>query len=320
MGERVSLAEGGGGVEMNRLIKKCRELLGPTGEWKHSDNDSAILEDLVFTTDSYTVDPLFFPGGNIGDLVFSGTVNDLLMMGAEPLGLAVGMVIEEGFEKDQLFSILETVGRLSKEHGIPIVTGDTKVMPKGKVDGLVATSSGVGRTKRPFDLPLAEGDKLIVSGGIGEHGAALLATRFGMETCLESDSAPLTREVAAVAKSIKQAKDLTRGGLAAAVNELAQRGKVSLELCECPMKKEVKAVTGMLGLDPYSLACEGRMLCVVAEKDAKKVEAALKKLNALASVVGTVTGESPKGEVRLHTRFGSRILPMPSGTIVPRIC
>lgn len=320
----VKLSEGSGGRDMLRLIDTIASHLSYRGDWQNTDNDGATLMlpngyHLVFTTDSYVVTPAFFPGGNIGKLAFCGTVNDLAMMGATPLGLSMGLILEEGMKKDELNEILATIGELSKEHKIPIATGDTKVMERGALDKIVINTSGVGIVKQPLHTPLTPGDKIIFSGGIGEHGTALLAKRFELETELITDSKPLHEEIAAIKDNIKQARDITRGGVAAVLNELATKNGVKFYLDEdiVPMKGQVRALTELLGIEPYNLACEGRFVCFAAADRADKVLATLKKFNNMATIVGEVKIGSG---VEIQTRFGSKLLSMPIGELVPRIC
>jgi len=305
----VRLSEGAGGREMNSLIKKIRERF-PKSNWKSTEDDSAHIQvngKLFFTSDSYVVTPIFFPGGDIGKIAFCGTVNDLAVMGAKPLGLSLSLIIEEGLPKEDLFKIIDSIAKLSKETGVPIVTGDTKVMEKGAVDKIIINTSGVGITDNPLTKEIKEGDKIIVSGSIGDHGAALLAKRFDIESCIITDSKPLWDEISKIAHLIKRAKDITRGGLAAVLNELCP---CELDEKLIPIKREVKSLTEFLGLDPFSLACEGRFVCVTNQPD--------KVLELLpdAKIIGEVT----KKDVVLNTGFGKRLLPVPSGNIVPRIC
>jgi hydrogenase expression/formation protein HypE len=320
---KVKLSEGSGGSEMNELIGTLRKLMPYKGKWQLCDDDSAVLkhgnEFIVFTTDSFIVDPLFFPGGNIGHIAFSGTLNDLAVMGAEPLGLSLSFVIEEGFEKDDLNKIIKTIGNLSKKYKIPVVTGDTKVMEKGKVDKLVVNTSGVGIAKNIFDKKINPGDKIIVSGSIGDHTIALLSKRFDYETGLVTDSKPVIEEIRAINKFVKQAKDPTRGGLASVLNELSKRNKVGMIIDETnvPFKKEVRSVTEMLGLDIYTLASEGRFVCVVGAGDAEATVGILKKFNTEAALIGEIT---PGNQVIIKTKIGTRLLPEPTGSLVPRIC
>ena len=319
--EKVKLSEGSGGKEMQALVSEIRSRLY-SGKWKNTKDDSASLDfngKLFFTSDSYVVTPIFFPGGNIGKIAFCGTVNDLSVMGAKPLGISLSLVIEEGLPKEELFKVIETIGWLSKKHRIPIVTGDTKVMEKGAVDKLVVNTSGIGIAKRTLDEKLVEGDHIIVSGGLGEHAAALLAERFEMDSGIKTDSKPLWSEISSVIDLIKQAKDITRGGLAAVLNELAEKNKKQffIEEEKIPVKKEVRALTDILGIDFYPLACEGRFVCVCPAKNSKAVVKKLQRFNPIAADIGEVRGGSG---VLVQTRFGKKPLNNPSGKIVPRIC
>lgn len=318
----ITLAHGSGGKEMNELIRGFG--FSNRGRWKNFDSDSATYDlgngkFLAFTTDSFVVSPLFFPGGNIGSLAFSGTVNDLAVIGAEPIGISLSTVIEEGFSAGDLRLIIETINKLSSEYNIPIATGDTKVMEKGKIDSIVINTSGVGIADSLLDKRIIAGDKVIISGGIGEHAVALLSKRFSFETCIETDSKPVINEVKAVKRLIKAAKDPTRGGIASALNEICIRNKVGMILYEdkIPAKDEVRQVTEMFGINLYELACEGRFVCIAAKENAPEVENILKKFNKDASIIGEITGDE---RVVVQTILGKRVLPMPSGRIVPRIC
>jgi len=317
----ITLAHGSGGREMDELIRS----LGITyrGDWQSCDDDAAVLRIaggwLVFTTDSFIVDPLFFPGGDIGDLAFNGTVNDLAVMGAKPLGISMAAVIEEGFAKKDFLRIMGSVKRLSEQTKIPLVTGDTKVMERGKVDKIILASSGVGFATELFDKKPAAGDVLLVSGSIGDHAAAVLAKRFDYEADIKSDTKPLLAAVDSVRDYVKAAKDITRGGLAAVANEMAARAGLRIVLDEekIPIKKPVKTICSLLGVEPYSLACEGAFICAVENSNAAAAEKALKSLDANAMIIG----EFVKGtRVVVKTLVGHRILGAPSGRIVPRIC
>jgi hydrogenase expression/formation protein HypE len=320
----VKLSEGSGGRDMLALLDTIAERLPYRGDWDHTDNDSATLKIaddkyLVFTTDTYVVTPAFFPGGNIGKLAFCGTVNDLAMMGARPLGLSMGLVLEESMPKSELNEIIDTIGKLSKEHKIPVATGDTKVMERGALDKIVINTSGVGIVEKPLQAKLKPGDKIIFSGGIGEHGTALLAKRFELETDLKTDSKPLHEEIEAVKDDIKQARDITRGGVAAVLNELAGKAGVKFFIEEeiVPMKSQVFALTEILGIEVYNLACEGRFVCFASADKADAVVKKLKKFNDMATIIGEVqAGEN----VEIQTRFGKKLLSMPIGELVPRIC
>ncbi len=319
--EEVKLSEGSGGREMQALVSEIRSRLYK-GKWKNTGDDAASLDfngRLFFTSDSYVVTPIFFPGGNIGTIAFCGTVNDLSVMGAKPLGISLSLVVEEGLPKKELFKVIETISMLSRKHRIPVVTGDTKVMEKGSVDRLVINTSGIGIAKRVLDEKLEEGDQIIVSGGLGEHAAALLAERFEMESGIKTDSKPLWKEINSVLSIVKQAKDITRGGLAAVLNELAEKNgkQFFVEEGKIPVKKEVHALTDILGIDFYPLACEGRFVCICAKEKSREVLRRLKKFNPMASNIGKV--RRGKGVI-VQTRFGAKPLNSPSGKIVPRIC
>lgn len=323
----ITLADGSGGKEMDDLIRSYG--FAARGAWRHCDDDAASFDlgdgrRLVFTTDSYTVTPLFFPGGDIGHLAVCGTINDLVVMGATPLGLSLGLVLEEGFPKEELLRVLASVKKVSEETGVPIVTGDTKVMEKGKLDRMVINTSGVGlvdsrRGERLLDAAPQPGDKVILSGGLGEHAVALLSRRFDYATRTISDSKPLIGEMRSIAALVKVAKDPTRGGIAAALNELSSRHSVGFLLDErsIPAKEEVRRVVEMLGLDLYTLACEGRLICIVSPEKTDDALRILRGFNEVAAVIGVVT-DDPR--VLLQTFLGRRVLPKPSGRIVPRIC
>ncbi len=320
----VTLAHGSGGKEMEGLIKSFN--LPHKGGWKNQDNDSATLDIgsgnlLVFTTDSFIVDPVFFPGGDIGHLAVCGTINDLAVMGARPLGLSLGLVIEEGFAMKDIRKIISSIKRLSAMTDIPVVTGDTKVMEKGKLDNIMINTSGVGIAKKDELLTkkLEPGDRVIISGGLGEHAVALLSKRFDYETAIVSDSKPLVEEMGAVKGLIKSAKDATRGGIAAVLNEICEKNNIGMLLDEesIPAKPEVKHVTEMLGINLYELACEGRFVCIASEKNSRLVEKRLKRFNPDAAIIGEIT---KKKGVIIQTILGKMILAQPTGRIVPRIC
>lgn len=317
--DRITLAEGSGGKEMGELIKSLG--MDTRGEWKHTDDDASVLDigggkHLVFTTDSFTVDPLFFPGGDIGHLAACGTINDLCMMGARPSGISLSLIIEEGFKRKSLLKVIDSFKKVCRECSIPIATGDTKVMPRGKIDGLVMNTSAVGITGALLNKKPEERDSIVLSGAIGDHAVALLSKRFDYETDIVTDSKPLIDQVESVKGLIRLAKDPTRGGLAAALNEISDRSGAGILIHEgkIPIKPQVKRVTEMLGLDPLQLACEGCFVCMT-DKPETVVEA-LRKHDQNAAVIGEVTGD----RVMLETGLGRRVLAMPKGRIVPRIC
>ncbi len=320
MKDIITLAHGSGGSEMEQLIKSFN--LTSRGKWKNCDNDSSTYDlgdgrKLAFTSDSFIVTPIFFPGGDIGHLAFSGTVNDLLVMGAKPLGLSCSLVLEEGFPQSDLMKIMESIKALSDKYEIPIVTGDTKVMEKGKIDKIIINTSGTGIIEPDDELTktIKPGDKVIISGGLGEHAVALLSKRFEYTTNIITDSKPLVDEFNKIRHIIKIAKDPTRGGLAAILNEIAEKNQCSIILDEesIPAKEEVKKVVEMLGINIYQLACEGRFVCIASEDNAPHV---------ISEIPGAkVIGEIIEGDkVIIQTILGKRFMPPPSGRIVPRIC
>jgi len=320
----VSLAEGSGGADMTELIDSFK--FTNRGRWGNWDNDAATVnigasKRLLFTTDSYVVTPVFFPGGDIGRIAACGTINDLAVMGAEPLGLSVALVLEEGYPKRDLMRIISSIDKVSVACGVPVVTGDTKVMERGKVDGIVINTAGVGlaSAKSLLGRKPKVGDKVILSGGLGEHAVALLSRRFDFECDIVSDGKPILKEMRAVRGRIKLAKDVTRGGLAATTNEVCKKYGIGMLLDESriPVKEGVRKAAELLGIDPYELACEGRFMCVAEHRNAKKVEGALRRFNREAAVIGEVTSG---GDVIVQTFLGKRMMPQPRGRIVPRIC
>ena len=301
-------------------------------------NDGAIFElegvRLAFSTDSYTVDPIFFPGGNIGDLAINGTVNDLTMCGATPLYLSVGLIIEEGFSLDRLETIINDMGQAAKAAGITVITGDTKVVPKGTADQIFINTSGIGLIPQNIQVACDKarvGDKIILSGTIADHGITILTQREGLsfETSLQSDSAPLNHMVKKMFKSaggnaIHVLRDPTRGGVGTALNEIAEMSKLGIEIVEdsIPLKPEVAGACELLGFDPLYLANEGKLLAFVS---AENSDAVLKTMRSDpygkdAAVIGEVIDDHP-GRVFLKTRIGGkRIVDMLAGEQLPRIC
>jgi hydrogenase expression/formation protein HypE len=284
---------------------------------------------LVVTTDSYVIKPLFFPGGDIGRLAVSGTVNDLAMMGAsEPLGLTCAVVIEEGFARADLERIRDSMRTACREAGVRIVTGDTKVMGKGELDGMIVNTAGVALADRVVrDAGLQPGDLIIVTGSIGDHGFAVMAARHGLqlEGELHSDVAPLNGLVRAAlaAGEIAAMKDPTRGGVASALHEMAGKAKVGIVLDEAalPVRAQVRAASELLGIDPLHVANEGKALLGVRPGSAERVLGALRAhpLGRDAAVIGTCVSER-QGSVILDTGFGRRLLAEPEGELLPRIC
>ncbi len=300
-------------------------------------NDAAVLESvtgrLAYTTDSFVVDPIFFPGGTIGSLAVHGTVNDLAMMGARPLWLSVGLIIEEGFGKTELKAILKDMRQAADRAGVKIVTGDTKVVPRGKADKIFISSSGIGVIEHGLEIHGANaraGDAIIVSGTIGDHGIAVMAGREGLEVGADivSDSAALNglagEIIAAVGGALHVLRDPTRGGVATTLKEIALQSGVSVTLREeaLPITPAVRGVCSLLGLDPLFVANEGKLLAFVAPEAAEAALAVIKRhpLGARAALIGTVEGALP-GRVRMETVVGGlRTVEMLSGEQLPRIC
>lgn len=330
----VTLAHGAGGRLMHRLVDDVfrRAFAEPALDAGH---DGAVLafgeQRLAMTTDSFVVRPLFFPGGDIGSLAVHGTVNDLAMCGARPLYLSCAFIIEEGLPVETLRRVADSMARAAREAGARLVTGDTKVVERGKADGLYVNTAGVGlfEAREPV-LPsrIRPGDVLLLSGGVGAHGAAILSVREGLsfETKLLSDSACVWPEVAALLGAgvdIHCLRDLTRGGLATAVNELAQAAKVGIEMEEAsvPVACETRAACELFGLDPLYMACEGRFAAFVpAAQEALALETLRAATEGRARSVGRAVA-GPAGRVRLRTALGvDRILDMLEGEPLPRIC
>lgn len=334
MGDSILLAHGSGGKLSHELVEK-RILPFLANPALNKLDDSAVFEAsgrLAFTTDSYVVNPIFFPGGDIGRLGVCGTVNDLAMNGARPLYLSLSAIIEEGFLLSELEQIMQSISKAAEEADVSIIAGDTKVVNRGQADKLFITTSGVGTIPPGVDISGANakaGDKVLLSGTIGDHGIAVMSQREGLRfsMALESDCAPLNQLVSQmleVSSKIHCLRDPTRGGLATTLSELARQSKVGIvvEEVEIPVKAEVKAVCELLGLDPIYVANEGKLVAVVAPGDADKVLAQMKQHNygRDAVIIGEVTGEHP-GKVIMRTKLGpSRIVDMLSGELLPRIC
>jgi hydrogenase expression/formation protein HypE len=294
-------------------------------------HDAAVLnipaQKIAFTTDSYVIHPLIFPGGDIGSLAIHGTVNDLAMSGAKPLYISVGFIIEEGLKMEDLWSIACSMRKAADACGVEIATGDTKVVDQGKGDGVFINTAGIGVIEHDLNISASSiraGDKVIVSGDIGRHGIAIMAVRSGLEfgTTIESDSAPVSHQALALIDADLQVhclRDITRGGLASVLNELATSAGVSIEIDELsiPVREDVSAACELLGFDPLYVACEGRFVSFIAKEDCKE---ALEILGTEARVVGTVTtGSTPP--VVMKSRIGSkRVVSLLSGEQLPRIC
>ena len=298
-------------------------------------DDSAVFDvrgPVAFTTDSYVVTPIFFPGGDIGKLAVCGTVNDLAMSGAYPLYLSLSFIIEEGFSKKDLEAVVASVKQTADEAGVAIVTGDTKVVDRGSVDKLYINTAGVGTVAQNADISGANatpGDKILLSGPVGDHGIAVMSKREGLSfsTQLVSDCAPLNGLVASMLKAssnIHCLRDPTRGGLATTLNELARQSqvKILIEEEQVPVREEVLAACEMLGFDPLYVANEGKLVAVVATSDAQRVLEEMRKnrYGEQAVIIGEVVEGEP-GRVVMKTHLGTnRIVDMLTGDLLPRIC
>jgi hydrogenase expression/formation protein HypE len=291
-------------------------------------------KEIVITGDGHTVYPLFFPGGDLGTLSICGTVNDLIMMGAEPLALTSMIVIEEGFEFEKLGKLVESMNLKSKEANISIIAGDTKVMPRNTLNEIIIATTGIGikdKKIKVLDKNLKPGDKIIITGSIGDHGTALMASREGLNisTDLKSDLSLLLEIYNAIKVEIKNnyihaMKDPTRGGIAAALNDWATKSNVSILIDEekVPLKNQVTAICDILGLDPYNIACEGRALLAV---DPKHSDDILKKIRSTkigrdAVIIGEVKADHPKRVFLKTIVGGTRFIDTPIGEPIPRIC
>jgi hydrogenase expression/formation protein HypE len=330
--DKILLGHGSGGKLMHALIEEYfSPAFGNSGA-----GDSAIIEvrskKLAYTTDSYVVSPLFFPGGNIGDLAVCGTVNDLSVAGAEPLYLTAGFIIEEGFPLADLKRIISSMATAAQQAGVTIVAGDTKVVNKGKADGVFINTSGIGVLGEGIDISpknIREGDTVIVSGELGNHGVAILAERNGLtfEPAIVSDTRPLNtlvRSMYQVSGKIRFMRDPTRGGLATTLKEAALESGLCIRIREqaLPVPPPVKGACSLLGLDPLYVANEGILMAVVDAGDADRIVSAMRNHDdgKNATIIGTVDRSSP-GMVLLETAIGgSRILDMLQGEQLPRIC
>jgi hydrogenase expression/formation protein HypE len=331
----VLMAHGGGGRLMHQLIGKMflTAFSNPLLETNH---DSAVVDwtgkKLAFTTDSYVVRPIFFPGGDIGSMAVHGTVNDLAMSGARPVYLSAGFILEEGLPMETLWRVVCSMRAAAQKCGVQIITGDTKVVDKGKGDGLFINTAGIGVVEHQQKIApqtVRPGDAVLVSGDLGRHGMAIMAVREGLEfeSRIESDSAPVHEIVLELLKAgveIHCLRDLTRGGLASTLNEIAEAAgvKIAIEEKFVPVREDVHAACEMLGLEPLHVACEGRFAAFIAEKDAERAVKIMRAhaVGMEAAIIGQVTeGAAPL--VTLKSAIGaSRILDMPSGEQLPRIC
>jgi hydrogenase expression/formation protein HypE len=331
----IVLAHGSGGKLSHQLIDKIvlpqfrNELLEPL-------HDGAIFsiggQRVAFSTDSYVVNPIFFPGGDIGKLAVHGTVNDLAMCGARPLYLSVGFILEEGTPMEEFWRVVQSMREAASSAGVMLVTGDTKVVDRGKADKIFINTSGIGLIPEGINIGPSRAqpnDKIIISGAMAVHGIAIMSVREGLEfeTEIASDTAPLNGLVEAIldaGKDIHVLRDPTRGGITSALTEIAQAAKVGMLLDEAhiPISEEVKGACEILGLDPLYVANEGKLLAVVAPTDADRVLSAMQAhpLGKEAAIIGEVTSDHP-GFVMMKTRVGgTRVVDMLSGEQLPRIC
>jgi len=350
--DKISILHGGGGVYMHKLLK---EQIVPRFKPRKSLEiplsllaDSAVIEEIAFTTDSYTVKPIFFPGGDIGRLSVSGTINDLSMVGAKPLAISCALILEEGFEFSKLNKILESIQKTAEEAGVDVVTGDTKVVERGKLDQIIINTAGIGKRHEKLDENLRKvssdgrslksrwldprnirpGDKLILSGTIGDHAIAVMAAReeLGLEApTVKSDAAPLNDLISKALEigGVVAAKDPTRGGLAALLNEWHEVTEIGLLIkeSEVPIREEVRTACDILGIEPFELANEGKTVLAVSRQYAEEVLEAIRShpLGRNASIIGEFTKEY-EGVVVETEIGGLRYVPMPIGDPVPRIC
>ena len=333
--EHVQLAHGGGGRRMHELLEG---LLLPSFSSQQllERHDGAVLDiagaRLAFTTDSYVVKPLFFPGGDIGTLAVNGTVNDLAMCGARPLYLSSAFILEEGFAMESLRRVVESMRLSAAETGVQMVTGDTKVVDRGSGDGIFINTAGIGVVEHSLRIApsaVRSGDIVLVSGDVGRHGIAIMATREGLsfETTLESDCAPLWEPVSALLQAgiqIHCLRDLTRGGLSSGLIEIAETAQVriSIEEFAVPVREDVAGACEILGLDPLYLANEGRFVVFLPEPETGRALEILSRYSVSGGAVriGQVL-EKPRGMVTMKSRLGTeRVLDMLSGEQLPRIC
>jgi len=334
--EQIVMGHGAGGRMSHQLIQKAFVSVFQNPALQTGD-DAAMLQpvpgmQLSISTDSHVVTPLFFPGGDIGRLAVCGTVNDVAMLGAKPLYLTAGFILEEGLEMSTLQRVIASMQAAAQEANVQIVAGDTKVVQKGKADGLYITTAGVGIIPIGTNVSGAQakpGDMIILSGSIGDHGIAVLGARgeLGFQSTIQSDVAPLNHLIEAMlhaSQNIHVLRDPTRGGLATTLNEIATQSNVGIMLDEktLPIHPEVAAACEMLGFDPLYIANEGKLVAMVSREDAESVLRAMRvtRYGEDAVIIGEVTAE-PRGRVLLKTSLGStRVVDMLAGEMLPRIC
>ena len=351
MTEKIKVAQGAGGELMDQLIKE-KILKYFKTESKDIEvplsflDDSAVVDSVVFTTDSHTVRPIIYPGGDLGSLAVAGTVNDVSVMGAKPIALSTGFIVEEGLSSETFEAIVKSMGETAKKADVPIVTGDTKVVEKGAIQEFMINTTGIGKRTSLLDKNIAEvkryrkfnsrwlldsnlekGDKIILSGNIGEHGVALMSFRegYGFETEIKSDVAPVNKLMEKILSigGIVSAKDPTRGGLANTVNDFSEKSKTGIILYEedIPITTGVRSACDMLGIDPLEIGNEGKVVIGVVKEKADEVLSAMKKhpLGKNAVIIGEAT-DKIRGVVLETAIGGKRNLHKPIGDPVPRIC
>ena len=335
--ETIQMAHGAGGVLSRELTRKVFLPCFGNSLLDVLDDQAKIFlasGRIAFTTDTFVVSPIFFPGGNIGDLAVNGTVNDLAVGGADPLYLSAGFVLEEGFPLSDLGGIVKSMAHAAARAGVRIVTGDTKVVEKGQCDGIFINTSGIGFLREGTDLScgnIKPGDSILVSGSLGDHGMAVMTAREGLsfQSGITSDTVSLNGMIGAIlddVPSVHTMRDPTRGGLAATLNELAEASKTGIVLNEVslPVRPEVQGACELLGIDPLTVANEGKIVVAVPAESAEKVLQIMQQHTEIsrgyASIVGTAVKDHP-GMVVINTALGSRrILEMPVGEQLPRIC
>jgi len=334
----IVMGHGAGGKMMNDLIQHLfasefhNDLLAQLSDSTALELSADNAQRFAFSTDSFVVSPLFFPGGDIGELAVNGTVNDLAMSGAKPLFLSAGFILEEGLEMEMLGRITASMARACERARVQIATGDTKVVNKGHGDGIYINTSGIGVIPAGVDISpqnARPGDAILVSGTLGDHGIAIMSVRegLGFESQIQSDTAPLNRlvaEILAATQEVHCLRDATRGGLSAVLNELASASKMGIEFEEgkVPVHPAVNAACEMLGLDPFYIANEGKLVAFIPEAQAEKVLDVMRKneYGKEAAIIGHVTEEHP-GMVVAKTVIGSsRVVDLPAGELLPRIC
>ena len=330
--KKITLAMGNGGKENGQLISELFTKYFQNQYFGIGEDATTLPKSphqIAMTTDSFTVTPRFFPGGNIGKLAICGTTNDLAMVGAKPQFLTISFIIEEGFDFDELEKIVKSIQNELQINRAYIIAGDTKVMPKGSIDGLIINTTGIGEILKSniSAKNLEVGDKILISRDIGKHGATIFALReeLNFETNLKSDSAslfPIVDKLITSNIEIKAMRDATRGGLAAVLNEWAEINNLAIEVLEerIPISDEVLGFCEFLGLDPLNLANEGTFVLAVKNGFENQALTILNKFNSSAKIIGEVV-ESPKNRVLLKSNYGTkRFLEMPTGEILPRIC